>query len=178
MSEIVANLDAALADYRAAHAGVDRAIVLFGREWTLVPELTTTTASTLASVVSLANDPETGSGEQAMAALTAVSEVVPSVIEEAERDEFRAEWNSRGVPLGALEVIVEAVMQAFTTAPFSQAVPKTANEDGTPAPSSASGSSPTPSGAMSNPPSPVAPMPSPPAPPRVAGVTVGTAAPS
>jgi hypothetical protein len=170
MSEIVANLDAALAEYRASHAQIARSIVIFGREWDLVPELTTTTANTLAQVVSFANDPE-GVEANAMQALIAVADVLPTVIADEVREEFRAEWIRHGVPLGALELIVEAVMRAFTAAPFSQETPTEESALVSPVPSSVSGSSPTPTGAMSNPPSPAVPMPSPPVGMQIAPAT-------
>lgn len=143
MSDIVANLDSALADYRARNERVDRAIVLFGREWKLVPELTTTTANALASVVRFASESEdVADGGAAFNALMAVSEVLPSVIDQSERAAFLVQWKEAGVPIGALDMIVEAVMKAFTAAPFSQETVPMVSEADTPAHSSASTSSP------------------------------------
>lgn len=144
MSDIVANLDSALADYRARNERVDRAIILFGREWRLVPELTTTTANALANVVRFASEDETSQdGSSALDALMAVSEVLPSVIDDSDRPAFMRVWREAGVPLGALEVIVEAVMRAFTAAPFSQETPTLESEVDSRESSSGSGSSPT-----------------------------------
>ncbi len=155
MSEIVANLDAAIADYRAANQGVARSIVIFGREWDLVPELTTVTADALARCAALADGVETGDGRQAMAALSGLNSILPSTINEEERPEFERVWAKHSVPLGALELIIEAVMEAFNPAPFSPS-PTTATPGSgahTPELSSGSGNGPTHSGLKSNQPS-------------------------
>lgn len=154
MSEIIANLDAAIADYRANNEGVARSIVIFGREWDLVPELTTVTADALARCAALADGVESGDGRQAMAALSGLNSILPSTINEEERHEFEREWARHSVPLGALELIIEAVMEAFNPAPFSPAPTMASGSAAlTPEHSSGSGNGPTPSGLKSNQPS-------------------------
>lgn len=153
MSNIIANLDTAIEDYRAKNEGIARSIVIFGREWDLVPELTTVTADALARCATLADGVD-GDGRQAMSALSGLTAILPSTINEEERHEFQREWEKHSVPLGALELIIEAVMEAFNPAPFSPS-PTTPSGSAAPThePSSDSGNGHTPSGLKSNQPS-------------------------
>lgn len=185
MSEIVANLDAAIADYRASNQGIDRSIVIFGREWALVSELTTSTADALARVAVLADNSEDDDGRQALSALSALGSVIPSVINEEERAAFQAAWDKHSIPLGALELIIEAVMSAFNPAPFSPDPATGQNDAGTPERSSESGNGHTPYGQKSSQQLPSAPTPSPAVPftpgswqPSTAPSREGTGAPS
>lgn len=122
---IIANLDAEIEQFYAEQGETTRELQIFGRVWRLIPAMTSTTLAPLMQIQAAAqmansgvdhNDADT---RQALFGfLGGVNDILANVIHEDERGEFKAVIDSRGFPLGILDKVIEAIMQAFDAAPF------------------------------------------------------------
>lgn len=181
---IIANLDAEIEQFYAEQGAVERELQIFGRVWRLIPAMTSITLAPLMQIQAAAQmanggadvqrDPETQAA--LFQFLGSVNDILANVIHEDERAEFRKVIDERGFPLGILDKVIEAIMQAFDAAPFgsaTQSAPPHPTNTPLLAPTTASGNSSEAAGgtstATSTPtPSPTTPPPSPAQEPTVA----------
>lgn len=155
MSSVVANLDAAIAAYRAEQEQIDRVLRLFGRDWTLLPDVSTATLNPILQVQAMAEEAKTDEQQNSVGlrALTALQETIVGTVIEEQRPELRKALTEIGFPLGALETIMEQVLEVFSAAPLSTPAP---NESRTTTPdvpaesTTDSGKSSTPDGPISS----------------------------
>lgn len=120
MSKIVANLDAAIEAYKAEQGEVDRALRLFGRDWTLLPDISTAALNPILQVQAMAEEAKTKDQQDAVGlrALSAIQETIVGTVVPEEREALRYELDHTGFPLNALEIIMEQVMAVFTAVPL------------------------------------------------------------
>lgn len=183
---IIANLDAEIEQFYAEQGTTEREIQIFGRVWPLIPAMTSITLAPLMNLQAAAQAAESGqidaSDHETRQALFAflgdTNAILANVVREDVRGEFYTVANKVGFPLGILDKVIEAVMQAFDAAPFGSATP-TSPERAKPVPLhvslSGSGNSSTPRGDTSMPtstptPSATTPQPAPVSAPPLAAV--------
>lgn len=121
---IIANLDAEIEQFYAEQGAVTRELQIFGRVWPLIPAMTSVTLAPLMNLqaaAQMANGGVVPDDEARMALfqfLGSVNQILANVIREDERPEFLRIISERGFPLGILDKVIEAIMQAFDAAPF------------------------------------------------------------
>lgn len=128
---IIANLDAEIEQFYAEQGETTREIQIFGRVWPLIPAMTSITLSPLMQLQAAAQMSQDGTIDQHDAEtrqalfgfLGSVNDILANVIREDVRPEFLSVVNRIGFPLGILDKVIEAVMQAFDAAPFGSATP-------------------------------------------------------
>lgn len=160
MTSII-NLDAEIEQFYAEQGDVDRAILMFGREWPLIPVMTSTTLSPLVQIQAAVQMAQSGQlDEDSMEAqrmlmqfMGSVNGILANAIREDVRPQFRAVLDERGFPMPLLDKVIEAIMQAFDAAPFGSETPTSAAPGTVPPPASSttSGSSPEAAGGTSTP---------------------------
>lgn len=158
---IVANLDAAIEEHYATLDNVSRGILIFGREWELIRELTTVTLDPLAKIqaaAQIANSDNASFEDQMLALqmLAQINEILAMIIVEEEREAFRKIVNVKGIPVPIIGNVIEAVFSAFDAAPLASVASvasSTPPTTATPplASTTASGSSPVTPGFTSSP---------------------------
>lgn len=162
MSKVVANLDAAIEAYKSEQGQVDRVLRLFERDWNLLSDISTATLNPILQIQAMAEEAKDEEQQNAVGvrALTAIQETIVGCVVESERNELRSALTKIGFPMGALEIVMESIMEVFTAAPLPTQEPTK-----TPEPllesTIDSGKSSTQNGATSNPVS----TPQPPMPP-------------
>lgn len=128
---IIANLDAEIEQFYAEQGETTRELQIFGRVWPLIPAMTSITLSPLMQLQAAAQMSQDGTIDQHDAEtrqalfsfLGSVNDILANVIREDVRDEFLSVVNKKGFPLGILDKVIEAVMQAFDAAPFGSGTP-------------------------------------------------------
>lgn len=130
---IIANLDAEIEQFYAEQGKTTREIQIFGRVWPLIPAMTSITLAPLMNLQQAAQASEDGTIDTSDADTRAAlfhflgnaNLILSNVIREDVRDEFQKVIDKKGFPLGILDKVIEAIMQAFDAAPFGSAIPST-----------------------------------------------------
>lgn len=140
-ARIVANLDAAIEQFERHESKVERAIRLFGQEWTLQSEATTAQLNPImqAQMRAEAADPNDRRSviEAGMRVTHAFQQTILACVVEEQRPALQRLLDTKGLPLAGLEKIMEATLHAFNAAPLDEAQTTETNE---PSPESTIGS--------------------------------------
>lgn len=119
---MISDLDAAIDQHKAEVGEEPKEIKIFGRVWNLIPFITTVQLNPLLQIQAAAQVLSENANEanyfQAIAFMAQVPEVLASVIREDERDEFEDVVKKKGIPVGVIMLVVEAIFKVYDASPL------------------------------------------------------------